>query len=358
MKYRIRTTLSLTTLGLAVILTGCERPPMEAEQTGYRGTGMQQVINPRMEAELLRINQPPDPLPAASPDGPRAGDIYQNVQVLGHLSVAEFTRQMNAITNWVSPEQGCAYCHEGGNFADDNVYTKVVARRMLQMTQHINDHWQDHVGDTGVTCYTCHRGNNVPEYIWFTDPMPQQAGGMAADRQGMNLAAASVGSSALPYDPFTELLGKENGNIRVLPPTALPYTDRQGASIRQTYDTYGLMMHFSNSLGVNCVFCHNSRNFHVWEESPPARTTAWYGIRMVRDANVNYIEPLTDVHPAQRLGPRGDIAKLNCSTCHQGVSKPLYGVSMLGDYPALAAPPPAANDQSAAEDTAVEDAAN
>jgi photosynthetic reaction center cytochrome c subunit len=31
----------------------------------------------------------------------------------------------------------------------------------------------------------------------------------------------------------------------------------------------------------------------------------------------------------------GDVAKVNCATCHQGVFKPLYGESMAKDYPEL-----------------------
>lgn len=51
----------------------------------------------------------------------------------------------------------------------------------------------------------------------------------------------------------------------MLPAAALPVRGQSGATIQQTEQTYGLMMHFSNSLGVNCTFCHNSRNFHVWD---------------------------------------------------------------------------------------------
>jgi photosynthetic reaction center cytochrome c subunit len=35
------------------------------------------------------------------------------------------------------------------------------------------------------------------------------------------------------------------------------------------------------------------------------------------------------------LGVLGDVAKVNCATCHQGVFKPLYGESMAKDYPEL-----------------------
>jgi photosynthetic reaction center cytochrome c subunit len=56
---------------------------------------------------------------------------------------------------------------------------------------------------------------------------------------------------------------------------------------------------------------------------------------MVRDINTNFLRPLQHQFAEFRLGPMGDIPKVNCSTCHQGLSKPLYGVSMLKDYPEL-----------------------
>jgi photosynthetic reaction center cytochrome c subunit len=56
---------------------------------------------------------------------------------------------------------------------------------------------------------------------------------------------------------------------------------------------------------------------------------------MARELNVDYLVPLTETFPAKRLGPTGDVAKINCSTCHQGVNKPLYGAPMAKDYPEL-----------------------
>ncbi len=70
--------------------------------------------------------------------------------------------------------------------------------------------------------------------------------------------------------------------------------------------------------------------------------TAWHGIRMVRDVNNAYLDPLQPKYPPARLGPLGDAAKANCTTCHQGLGKPLQGVSMLKDYPELGAPAAAA----------------
>jgi photosynthetic reaction center cytochrome c subunit len=56
---------------------------------------------------------------------------------------------------------------------------------------------------------------------------------------------------------------------------------------------------------------------------------------MVRKLNVDYLEPLKAELPAARLGPLGDAPKVYCETCHQGVNKPLQGVSMAKDWPEL-----------------------
>lgn len=299
---------------------------------------MMQISNPDITEQVQALNQVPAPLPAvpaAGAAGPKAGDVYQNVQVLGDLGVAEFTRTMAAITSWVAPEQGCAYCHQGANFADDSLYTKVVSRRMMQMTQDINSNWQAHVGSTGVTCLTCHRGNNVPENIWFKQDGPMTAAGMSAKSYQQNHAAMNVGSTSMLSDPFSKYLVEDPAPIRVIAQTALPQAGnlRNSSTTQQTEDTYSLMIHMSESLGVNCTHCHNSRSFTAWEESPPARTTAWHGLQMVPSLNAEYLEPLGSTYPVTRLGPLGDAPKVNCATCHQEVSKPFYGVSMLDDYP-------------------------
>lgn len=325
--------LGLVLMGL--VLSACERPSPESVQSGYRGTGMVQVYNPRLLDIKTENNQPPPVIPSPGSEGPKASEVYQNVKVLGNLSVGEFNRLMVSMTNWVAPNEGCAYCHALPNFADDSKYTKVVARRMVEMTQHINADWQPHVAQTGVTCYTCHRGEPVPKEIWFTADAQPQGSNFIGDKSGQNEPSLVVNLSSLPNDPFTPfLLGDQN--IRLNGPTALPSGNRQ--SIKQAEWTYGLMTHMSTSLGVNCTYCHNTQSFQSWEISPPQRMTAWHGIRMARDLNVSYMEPLTEVFPAHRKGPLGDVAKLNCATCHQGAYKPLNGAQMAKDFPELQKP--------------------
>ncbi len=331
----MRLPTSLVALLAAALLAGCERPPIDTVQRGYRGTAMEQVYNPRTMAKQIPLNQPPAAMDVGSPDGPKAGQILQNVKVLGDLSIGQFTAQMAAITAWVSPKEGCNYCHIPENMADDSKYTKIVARRMIQMTQRVNADWKPHVLETGVTCYTCHRGNPVPEQTWYQPPAQDLRANFIGNRNGQNLAAPTVGLSSLPADPITAYLTQPT-TIRVGGNTALPTGNT--TSIQATEGTYALMFHFSGALGVNCTYCHNSRSFGNWAESPPQRTTAWHGISMVRDLNNDYLLPLGPTLPKNRLGPNGDTPLVACATCHQGAYKPLYGAQMAKEWPGLHAP--------------------
>jgi photosynthetic reaction center cytochrome c subunit len=323
----------------ATLLAGCERPPVDSQQTGYRGTGMVSITNPRLQADIKARNVPPPSTPVIEGDAPLAKDVYQNVQVLTDLTVNEFIHQMTAQANWIAPNEQCVYCHNLKNFASDEKYQKVVARRMIQMTRDINMNYKQHVADTGVTCYTCHRGKHIPDNVWFVNPGAPQRG-LTAGNAGQNRPAANVGLTSLPYDPLTPFL-LNDGIARVVGDTALPTGNT--ANVKTAEQTYAMMMHTSQALGVNCTYCHNSRSFKEWPQSNPQRAVAWHAIRMARNMNQQYMVPLTEVFPDSRLGPTGDVAKVNCTTCHQGQPKPLNGVSMLPNHPELARikPPPA-----------------
>ncbi|MBU4527847.1 MAG: photosynthetic reaction center cytochrome c subunit [Hoeflea sp.] len=316
----------------AAILFGADwdMPPVDTEQIGYRGTGMVLIKDREKQEDLRLANVAPEPLYEADPEGDRAGDVYENVQVLGGLSDDQFNLFMASITEWVSPEQGCAYCHNEENLASDEVYTKVVARRMIQMTQAINQDWQPHVAETGVTCYTCHQGQPVPANVWSRDLGPGEKGRALGWRDGQNVVSELAGVTSLPSNALESYL-LEDEQIRVHSLTALPNGENT-ATTKETESTWALMMHMSESLGANCMTCHNSRAFNDWDQSPPQRVTAWHGIRMARDINQTYMIGLAPVFPDNRKGPEGDVLKVSCATCHNGVQKPLYGVSMLKDY--------------------------
>ncbi len=316
-----------------------EIAPTDAVQTGYRGTGMAVVDFEADTATLASLNVLPEVLEepyVPEPDEELAGDIYENVQLLGHLTDANFNRLMLAITEWVSPEQGCAYCHgEEGNFASDEYYAKNVARKMIQMVWAINEDWDVHVAQTGVTCYTCHRGNNVPNNVWYS-PVPNNrwAGPSAAMQNRPTEVNYSTG---LPIDALQTYLLENEQPVGV---NGYGPRDPSGASIYHTYQTFALMLHFSNSLGVNCTYCHNTRGMADLDGVTPAWATAQVGRAMVQEINQEYVVGLGELLPPYRLGPLGDAAKVNCTTCHQGAAKPLLGQSMLATWPELASTAP------------------
>jgi photosynthetic reaction center cytochrome c subunit len=176
---------------------------------------------------------------------------------------------------------------------------------MLQMTRHINGQYEKHVANTGVTCYTCHLGKPLPNGLWFYSEANQ------FQRHYLDRDGARV---------ISHQQAPTNGNR---------------SSVKQAEWTYGLMINMSSSLGVNCTYCHNTRQFASWTEAPPQRVKAYYGIQMLRDVNTNFVAPLVSVLPDVRKGPMGDGPKAQCLTCHNGVYKPLYAAQMAKDYPAL-----------------------
>lgn len=314
-------------------------------QTGPAGTGMSRtefnvaLAKPDPSIEEYYFDEP------YVPEGGEelAKDLYQNVQVLGDLTDDNFNRVMLAMTQWVAPDEGCAYCHGDVDIEDygsDDLYTKVVSRRMIEMTQNINENWDGHVNankEVGVTCYTCHRGEAVPSNIWFkVSPVNAATAGWSANQ---NRATSISQSTSLPSDALEKyLLEEETIAVHSLESReeGVPGQDEY-ASIQDTERTYALMNYFANSLGVNCVFCHNSRAFYDGAQVTPQWGTASLGILMVQELNNEYLVPLKDTYPAERLGPiYADAPKAACKTCHKGYQQPMQGLNVIGNYPELA----------------------
>ena len=329
-------------LALAMLLGACERP--DAVQHGYRGLNTAQLYKPGKIAAAAELHSIPAAEEPADPDSPSVNEVFKNVQVLNDISATEFSRLMQALSTWVAPEEGCDFCHNPEKLESDEKYTKVVARRMLQMTRKINTDWKAHVGETGVTCWTCHRGQAVPSGDWFASPT-SDALHTLSNPSGQNKPSRVAVGSSLPDDSLSTYL-VHDADIRVQGTTAMAGQNLH--SVKQTEWTYSLMLYMANSLGVNCTYCHSSRAFASWKESTPQRATAWHGIRMVRNLNTDYLIPLKSTFPENRLSAEGDGPKVGCATCHKGALKPLYGVSSLKDYQVLSGVQPPAEAASAA----------
>jgi photosynthetic reaction center cytochrome c subunit len=305
-------------------------------QTGPRGTGMSV---PKFEADLAT----PDPAIAgflsstSAPVPPTggeqtAGEARENVPPgLEDLTVENYDRLLAAMRAWVGIP----------NLFDDlDSYQTAVGHVMIGMVRAINEEWDGHVNankQVGVTCYTCHRGQPVPSDIWFKQtPVVLAAEGWSAVQ---NRVTPLSGFTSLPSDALEaylleyQTIGVHDLASRV---AGIPGQDDY-PGIQHAERTYAFMNYISNSLGVNCTFCHNTRAFYDGAQVTPQWGTESLGIAMVQELNEVYLVPLEGLYPEERLGPRhADAPKVACKTCHKGQQQPLQGTNVIADWPELA----------------------
>ena len=322
--------------------------PAEAVQIGPSPTSMILFKNGQKVEPVPQT--PPPPLPAdagqAAPDGG-----FKNVQVLRDLKPAAFMRLQEAITQWVSPKQGCAFCHTEGDWASDAKPQKIAARLMMQMTRHINADWSNHVAPAGVTCFTCHRGQPVPAQTWFPQSSPKQRP-FVAKQENWQEGADTV-RKFFPDAGWAEYYLQDEP-ISAQSLTALPSGQvHEAVVVKRIYE---MMMQMSDGMGVNCGFCHNSRAFWDWSQSTPQRWTAYYAIQQMRGLNNDYMLKLAEqipmtrqrinetnlpVLPARQTGVLQGNGLVVCATCHAAQPKPMGGLNVIAAYPGLAGPAPA-----------------
>ena len=98
--------------------------------------------------------EPGEPAKAAPP----AGEL-SNLQVLPKSwSKKQVTVQMKLMTKGLGVK--CAHCHKAGDFANDDMPTKLAAREMIRMNRKLNTKY--FAGKNKITCFTCHKGKQEP----------------------------------------------------------------------------------------------------------------------------------------------------------------------------------------------------
>uniref|UniRef100_UPI004069926B Photosynthetic reaction center cytochrome c subunit n=1 Tax=Dinoroseobacter shibae (strain DSM 16493 / NCIMB 14021 / DFL 12) TaxID=398580 RepID=UPI004069926B len=319
----------------AALLVSMGQPlATDSMQTGPRGTGMSvpefvsdlDTPDPTIEVFLASTSDPVIPEEGAQ----TAGEAYENVDpVLADLTVENYDRLLAAMRSWTGiPDL----------LEDPDHYQSKVAINMIQMNQTINEEWAGHVyanAEVGVTCFTCHRGQAVPSEVWYRiDPVTENTSGWASVQ---NRATSLSQFTSLPSDALYQyLLNYEQIAVHDL--ESRVETLPGDPTWQNTERTYSLMNYFSNSLGRNCVFCHNSRAFYDPAQHTPQWATAMLGISMVQELNNEWIVPIGEAHlPPERLGPvYNDVPKLACKTCHKGYQQPLQGLNVVADWPELA----------------------
>jgi len=189
------------------------------------------------------------------------GKLY-NVEVLKSYDYAGVVGQMAYFTQALGVE--CQYCHVLSNLAYDTP-TKRIARTMIIMVARIQSEHIDSIHkqfpnfavNGAVGCETCHRG--------------------------------------APLHPV---------QYNIVP---VQYLDWPAKSSRQEGFVVNSMYSVSKSLGVNCLFCHNTADF-VTLQYYPTNQIAHRMWKMVDDINHKYLPP--------------NIEAVTCYTCHHGEKWP------------------------------------
>jgi hypothetical protein len=214
--------------------------------------------------------------PAGVPHTYEAGRLY-NVQVLKQYGYGALLGQM---ANYASAlGVGCEYCHNLKNFAYDTP-TKKIARTMMIMVGKVNADWigpvhkdfPNYAVNGAVGCVTCHRGAPTHAVEWNIVPVQ--------------------------------------------------YLDWPAKTTRQAGFVVNSMYSVARSLGVNCLFCHNSADF-VTLQYYPTNQIAHRMWRMVDAINHQYL-------PA-------NIEAVTCYTCHHGAKWPSALVASSTDQTTVSA---------------------
>ncbi len=195
--------------------------------------------------------------PKSVPRNYSAGQLY-NVQVLKQYSYVQLIGQMTYYTQALGVQ--CSYCHNTGNFAYDTA-TKKIARTMQIMSSGVQRDWvipakrdyPNYAVSGAVGCVTCHRGQAHMGVHWNVVPVQ--------------------------------------------------YLNSTNKSTKQAGYVVNSMYSAARSLGVNCLFCHNSADF-VSLQYYPTNKIAHRMWAMVDDINHKYLPP--------------NIKAVTCYTCHQG----------------------------------------
>ena len=117
----------------------------------------------------VTLTLPIFPAASAQPAAQRpqvAEDVFKNIQVLRGIPVNEFMDTMGFFSAALG--LNCTGCHVAESLQDLNKFAEDVprkrtARRMIAMVQNMNK--ANFGGRRALTCYTCHRGSQVPEVI-------------------------------------------------------------------------------------------------------------------------------------------------------------------------------------------------
>jgi photosynthetic reaction center cytochrome c subunit len=137
---------------------------------------------------------------------PMAEDVFKNVQILRGIPVDEFMETMGFFS--AATGLNCQDCHVGESGGDwtkyaDDTRRKATARRMLAMVTALNR--ANFGGRPVVSCWSCHRGNNLPEVV--PDLAVQYSNALPRDPFEIKASSADAPSIDAVLGKYIQALG-------------------------------------------------------------------------------------------------------------------------------------------------------
>jgi photosynthetic reaction center cytochrome c subunit len=90
-----------------------------------------------------------------------AEKIFRHIEVLKGKPASRLPGMMAALTGLLGVR--CSHCHVPGRWESEEKHAKQVAREQFAMQATINSRYFR--GENKITCWTCHRGQPVPESL-------------------------------------------------------------------------------------------------------------------------------------------------------------------------------------------------
>lgn len=134
---------------------------MKYNGPALRVTGLAAVI--AAPIVLLTIWSIAQETPAVTTKEKTSSEQFKNIKVLKDLPASKLIPMMHTINT--SLGVNCDFCHVMGpnhtGFEKDDKPTKIMARKMITMTQKLNKNQKILGGQ--ATCFMCHHGSPEPE---------------------------------------------------------------------------------------------------------------------------------------------------------------------------------------------------
>jgi photosynthetic reaction center cytochrome c subunit len=138
------------------------------------------------------------PAPGAQAEPP-AEQVFKNIQVLKGIPASQLKRVMTLISTSVGMR--CDQCHVPDAYEKDDKRAKQTGRQMIQLVLDVNKNSFD--GQTQVTCYSCHRGQQRP----VATPPLRQAAAPSPPAPGPRPASAGLPTYDQIIDKYLQAIG-------------------------------------------------------------------------------------------------------------------------------------------------------